>query len=293
VIKDFVARQAAVKKSLEAGAAVEAYIEAAIADGRRPRYVEDLRSRLGRFARDFAGQTLAEIDTLTMENWLRDLGVSGVSRNSYRRRLVSMYSYAVNRNWTPANPAGKTTIAKEHPKAVGVLTPDEFSTLLSNASKETLPFFAIGGFAGIRSAELVRLEWKDIHFDSGLIEVGRDKAKTAQKRFVKILPALEAWLEPYRNHRGPIAPQNGLKTILLADRQRAGISKWPSNALRHSYASYHLAQFRSAAELALEMGHSNATITFRHYRALVTPQEAAKWWSIMPATETNIIEIPA
>ncbi len=31
---------------------------------------------------------------------------------------------------------------------------------------------------------------------------------------------------------------------------------WSDNGLRHSFASYHLASFNSAAALALEMGHT-------------------------------------
>jgi hypothetical protein len=67
------------------------------------------------------------------------------------------------------------------------------------------------------------------------------------------------------------------------DRERAGLrSGWPQNALRHSFGSYHLAQFNDAARLALEMGNSPATI-FRHYRQLVKPKHAERYWKIAPA----------
>jgi hypothetical protein len=35
----------------------------------------------------------------------------------------------------------------------------------------------------------------------------------------------------------------------------AGITEWPENALRHSFASYHLAHFMNAAETAPQLGH--------------------------------------
>jgi integrase len=106
-------------------------------------------------------------------------------------------------------------------------------------------------------------------------------------------PALKTWLEPYSNHRGPICPATGLKLhkLLVADRTRAGILKWPNNALRHSYASYHLEHFRSASETALELGHSNSSLIFKHYRELVTPDAAAKWWSIIPLPQNKIVAI--
>ena len=39
---------------------------------------------------------------------------------------------------------------------------------------------------------------------------------------------------------------------------------------RHSYASYHLAHFGDAAQLALEMGHTSPHMIFKHCRELVT-----------------------
>jgi hypothetical protein len=71
------------------------------------------------------------------------------------------------------------------------------------------------------------------------------------------------------------------------DRERARLrAEWPQNALRHSFGSYHLAQFNDAAKLALEMGNSPAVI-FRHYRQLVKPKQAALYWKITPASAGN------
>jgi hypothetical protein len=101
---------------------------------------------------------------------------------------------------------------------------------------------------------------------------------------------LIAWFAPYRNAFGHICPPN-LRKLLEADRAKAGLGKWPNNCLRHSYASYHLALHKNAAELSLELGHVNPHLVFRHYRELVTPQEAAQCWSIMPSTENKIIAL--
>ena len=60
--------------------------------------------------------------------------------------------------------------------------------------------------------------------------------------------------------------------------RRSMASDWPNNGLRHSYASYRLAQCQDAAKVALEMGNT-PTMIFRHYRELVMPQDAAAWWN--------------
>ena len=73
------------------------------------------------------------------------------------------------------------------------------------------------------------------------------------------------------------------RELLDAARESAGIEQWPHNALRHSFASYHLAQFRDAAALALELGHTNSNLVFQHYRQLVAPKQAIRYWKITPA----------
>jgi integrase len=165
--------------------------------------------------------------------------------------------------------------------------------LLEASSQQTLPYFAIGLFAGLRSAELVRLEWKDVHFDEGLIEVPARSSKTASRRFVRIQPNLAQWLDPYRDYHGPICPSN-LRKRLELDRANAGITEWPSNALRHSFGSYHLAHWRNPKDLALEMGHTRTDITFRYYHQRVKPAEAEKFWRIVPEISgTSVAHIVA
>jgi hypothetical protein len=68
------------------------------------------------------------------------------------------------------------------------------------------------------------------------------------------------------------------------DRERAGLlTNWPQNALRHSFGSYHLAKFQDAPALALQMGNS-VDVIMKHYRELVRPADAAKYWRIRPKT---------
>ena len=67
----------------------------------------------------------------------------------------------------------------------------------------------------------------------------------------------------------------------------------PDNALRHSYGSYWLAKHKNANELALLMGNS-AEMIFRHYRQVVSPNEAERFWSIAPnAAESKIVTLAA
>ena len=65
----------------------------------------------------------------------------------------------------------------------------------------------------------------------------------------------------------------------------AGIESWPSNALRHSFASYHLAFHQNAAATALQLGHTDSRLLFEHYRELVHPEDAKAFWQITPGKD--------
>ena len=284
----YVKHHAMIAKSETADKAFKSFMEAKAHDGLRPRYLDDLRSRVGRFVEAFDGRPLAAIESHEIDRYLRMRGVSPATRNSISLRLGVFFEYAKEQGWVQVNPVHGMSRAKVAPHPPGILTVEELARLLEVASDVTLPFIAIGAFAGIRSAELERLQWKDIRWEERLIEISALSSKTASRRFVKMQPNLLAWLAPYRTRQGRICPER-MHSLLNADRARAGLSHWPQNGLRHSFASYHMAHFRSAAETALELGHHDAQITFRHYRELVTPGEAERFWKIAPSVAAETI----
>src|SRR5207244_13285326 len=128
------------------------------------------------------------------------------TRNNLRRTLVMMFSYAAKHGYTTSNPAAETQKAKEIDAPPGILTVQQTARLLEAASPELLPYVAIGAFAGLRRAELERLDWSEIDFDDGSIEVTAKKSKTARRRFVQMQPNLREWLLPLRKHTGNVTP---------------------------------------------------------------------------------------
>ena len=260
-------------------------LEARKADGLSADYLADLKIKFERFNRDFGERMIASITAKEITDWLRSLGVGAVSRNTTRSRLATLFGFAKRLGYTPENPIDNVERAKERGGEIGILTVAQTARLLECADEETRPYWAIGAFAGLRSAELERLDWSEVDFEAGLIEVKASKAKTASRRLVTMQPNLKAWLAPYCNrHSGPVCPI-GLRKKLEADRERADLlNNWPNNALRHSFGSYHLAQFKDAAALALQMGNS-PTMIFKHYRELVKPKDAERFWGIMSAAQ--------
>ncbi len=279
-------RRARLKESTSVSFCVKSLLEAKSIDHLRPRYLKDLRNRLERFASQFTDRLVADITAGEIDRWLRSLAVAPLTRNSYRNRLSLLFAFAQQHGWSETNPVNavrKTKVAETEP---GILEPTQIARLLEYASTETLPYLALGAFAGLRSAELNRMSWRDIDLSENLIEVPSLSSKTASRRFVKIQPNLALWLEAYRNSHGPIVPPN-LRQRLTLDRQRAGITKWPVNCLRHSFGSYHLAHFRDPKDTSLSMGHIRPELVFRFYHRRTKPSLAQEFWHIVPVIDAN------
>jgi integrase len=258
-------------------------------------YIDDLKIRLGRFAKTFGSRTVATITPMEIEDWLSGLkdnrsgvDLSPLSRGNYARAIGVAFSFAVRRKYAPSNPTSEITKPEAASGEIGILSVAEMTSLLA-ATPETLrAYVAIGAFAGLRSAELQRLDWSNVHFDEGLIEITAQNAKSARRRMVTIQPNLREWLLPLRKHKGNVTPDDLRKQFEQA-REAAGIDNWPNNALRHSFASYHLARFNDAAALALQMGHTNSNMIFNHYRQLVRPKDAEAYWTTAPAKASKKI----
>ena len=288
--REYAARRELSLKSETVKNAVSSFLKTKQDDQARPRYLQELRSRLWRFARDFAERKVSDLEPAELDSWLRDLGQSPLSRNTFHLRLHTLLEYCRTRGWVSLNPLKDVPRAKigQDSSAIGILSVEEVARLLENASPSSLPYWLFAIFCGLRNAELRRLSWENLHWAEGLVEVPSAASKTASRRFVSLRANLLQWLTPYRDSHGLVCPP-ALYWRLVSDRQAAGITKWPPNACRHSFASYHLAHFRDPRELALEMGHTRSEVTFRHYRELVKPAQAERFWKIVPAVAASEI----
>jgi integrase len=144
------------------------------------------------------------------------------------------------------------------------------------------------------------LEWQDVNFERRHIHVGKAKSKTATRRLVPIQPNLMQWLSLYRGRTGFVFPRRRQFRRSRTDQgsERAAsraivhakkiLGAWPDNALRHSYATYRLAQINDAARIAIEMGNSPQML-FRNYRELADEHDATVWFRIAPVLAANVV----
>jgi integrase len=265
------------------------------ARGASRRYMEDLRSRLHRFADSFKKDACA-VTTADIQAWFDEKKFGAQNFMGFRRTIHLFFKFAIARGYAIDNPAAAVERVKVKHGATQIFTPKEIHRLLTCANEDFLPCIAIGAFAGLRSAEIERLEWSDIDLEGKHITVGADKAKTASRRVVPISDNLAAWLEQYAGHVGNVwkgshdefyeaQQKTAAATTVKADEEK-GIKeqqavKWKPNALRHSYASYRFALTGDAGRVAGECGNS-ASVIHKHYRELVKPNDALEWFSVLP-----------
>jgi integrase len=265
------------------------------ARGASERYLGDLRGRLDKFATNFKKDT-RNISTPQIQDWLdsQKLGTQSYANN--RRVLHVFFEFCVARGYATDNPVVAVENVKIHNGEIEIFTPSEIARLLAAAEPDFLPSLALGAFSGLRSAEIERLDWKDIHLAERHIVIGKDAAKTASRRIVPIADNLAAWLAltPESKRKGKVwksgwlykeqqvcADATAIEANLAKGIPAKPAVKWKANALRHSFATYSFALTNDAGRIAGIMGNSPAIVN-RHYRQLTTASVAQKWFAVRP-----------
>jgi integrase len=203
-----------------------------------------------------------------VESWVNAQSFSLKTRANYLRDLGILFNFAATRRWTAENPCAFIEKPSELDREVSALKPAEVSKLLAACPDAFLPGVCLKLFAGLRTSELLSLDWSEV--SASEIVVRGAKAKTRQRRVVAIAENLAAWLQPFRKPSGRLAPflQNAWHRSLEAIAESAGL-RLPSNVLRHSFGSYHFAQHRNENLTAAEMGNSPTMI----YPPIVRPRQ--------------------
>ncbi|MEN8726052.1 MAG: phage integrase N-terminal SAM-like domain-containing protein [Lentimonas sp.] len=264
-----------------------------LAVGVRERSITQLKSTLTRVATHVEGKKLHEITLEHLQAFIRKHKWSRKTQNNVRADIHSFFEWAKSRprNWVSVNPAHdlpKFKLERGVPEILDAKTAARIMKVLARyKGGDFVPYFALALFAGIRpqfpSGELGKLAkldkkiWKLVDLKNKVIRIPPEFSKTSEYRTVDIQPNLKAWLQPYAKRKAPIRCPNferGYKLI----RKHFGIGH---DVLRHSFISYHCAQFQSVGGSALQAGNSEAIVR-RHYLKMVSKKEAAAFWKIKP-----------
>jgi integrase len=263
------------------------------------KYAYNRELQLDRFAAMFTNTAVCDLSKEHLDTFIASLDTvqttsrngraagSAKSRNHYRASIRQFLQWAVRKDYlAPTHrliEADAMRPERANTAAVELYTPEELAALLAAADDTFRPIIAIGGLAGLRTAELLRLDWADVWRVAGHIEVTAGKAKTRQRRLVETCPALAAWLEPFHKvTKGKLWAGHEITFQQhFVDLCEAAKVTRKMNGLRHAYCTYHFAAHANENQTAQQAGNSPAMI-HAHYKGLATKADAEKWFNVNP-----------
>lgn len=267
-------------KQISVEQAVAQYIASAEARGAGKRHLQSLKHRLGKVTRAFR-KPVSSITTDEVSLFLSKSGGSPKTKDNLRGEIACLLRWCRRQGWLPSDrplpTEGISRFLKRDSEAV-IYTPEEMHSLL-NAVKEdpkALAFVALGAFAGLRSAEICRLDWNGIR-ENG-IHLSPSITKTARRRVAEYPDCLKAILEPLRPEQNEPVTYQSQSALYKRLRELAG-TLWKPNGLRHSFVSYHLELHRNPPRTSKASGHSLRVLE-TVYLKLVDAGEALKYFNV-------------
>jgi integrase len=269
-------------------------------DGKRPRlspvYAYNVAMWLNEFAGTFSGYAVCDLTKENLNIYLGNFSeLSAKSRND-RRAVVKMFlRWCVAKDYLSQHhrlfEAVKMKTEDLDQQEIDFYRPNELRVMLEAAGNDVRPVVALGGLAGLRREEILRLDWADVWRVKGKVEISARIAKGRKRRLVDICPALALWLNPYRKATGPVWAKSpdALEETLSSLRENGKIPT-RRNGLRHSFITFHMAMHANENLTAAEAGNSPQMI-HDHYRALAPRREAVKWFAVRPAKAANVIPL--
>ncbi len=100
------------KRSIPVSELFDEFLSVKQQDNVSPKYLADLRSKLGRFVNSFHDTLVCNLTVAEIEAWIRCLSIGTVSRESYRRNVSVLLEFGRRRGYLPANPAADITIRR-------------------------------------------------------------------------------------------------------------------------------------------------------------------------------------
>ncbi len=123
--------------------------------------------RLRRFAKSLPNHDVCDLSKQHLDVFIQAMAdASPKARNHHRSGIKQFIQWSVRNDYlSPSNRLLEAdALRMEHANNgnVGIYTPKEFRKLLEASAEEMQPLLAIAGFAGLRTAELLRLSWEDV-----------------------------------------------------------------------------------------------------------------------------------
>jgi len=248
----------------------------------------------------FKGKLLTDVKRVDVKNWVKDMACSNKRISNILSVMRTALQDAVEDELLELNPLyGWTYENKEAPKKESDVQPfsqEEQSAILKVLDGQARNMMQFFFWTGLRTSELVALDWTDIDWKRGTIFVTKAMTQaskniaeipktSAGNREVKILaPAMQALLdqkqytylknaEIFQNPRTLerwTGDQAIRKNIWVSALKLAKVRYRRPYQTRHTYASMMLTAGESIAWLAQQIGHSDWGMLRRVYAKYIS-----------------------
>ncbi|MBR6023282.1 MAG: hypothetical protein IK066_12785, partial [Kiritimatiellae bacterium] len=242
----------------------------------------DRMQRLKSFGTQFGEVPLGRLSRGGCKKWI-DGGHTASEREHRHKALSAFLRDCVAREWLRENPmSGLKRERCRGREDVRIFSAEEAERLLRAAERVSpglVPYYALGLFAGLRpQKELAGLEEKAVDVEGGMVWVPGWRVKTRVAREVPVSKNLGAWLRAHPVE-GRVRWSRGEHLRVVKEAKVA----WSPDVMRHTRASFRLAQTRDPARVADEMGHDAATLKRHYANRRIAPGEVERFWGILPA----------
>ena len=193
--------------------------------------------------------------------------------NRYLQLMGKMFNLAIEEGYLEENPARKVkSFSEKNNLKERILTEEEEEKLMENCSDYLKSIITVALNTGMRKAEILNLQWKQIDFKARRIKV--EKTKSGKVRFIPINDVLFYELNRLKgeNSQSPFVfinprterPYLDMKTGFKGALRRAGIEGLRFHDLRHTFASRLVEKGIDIETVRDLLGHHSILITQRY-----------------------------
>jgi integrase len=263
---------------------VEKYLAARKNEGVGKESLSHTKKDLERLCEAFGTHSAEGVTADHLRAWLKALPFAPTTKRNHHKHGAAVWNWAVREEIAHANPWRNVEKPPMTTDEVSVLSFADAQKLFATA-KEHRPAacarLALEAFCGLRHSTAASLHKEEIDFAAKGLRIPAAKIKTQRPQYIEGLPKnLWAWLDAATDESWTLSAKDYERAKSDVFRL-AGVVN-PGNVLRHSFCSYHVAQYKDAARTAVILCHSSPRMLYQHYKGIATEADAKEYFAIKP-----------
>ncbi|MHB1729631.1 MAG: tyrosine-type recombinase/integrase [Leptospirillum sp.] len=238
----------------------------------------------------FGHLKMTDLTTQTIRQWIGTLtDITNKRINNLLTPLRAIFADAYQDGQIDRNPLDRIKNLPLATKEPEPFTPDEIVRILDAADPISRNLFQFAFWSGLRTSELIGLEWGDVDFEKGFVSVRRavlrghvkeTKTQAGHRDIILLNPAREA-LEQQKEHtflqgpkgrvfchpltRKPFYMDQEIYRFWESTLRKAGVPFRNPYQTRHTYASLLLSAGENPMFVAQQMGHRDWGMIRKRY----------------------------